>query len=81
MPNSLEEKQDRCLDIELNEQSKEHINNLLDEVILQIILDSKEHNDEELRILEKPIFPPNQPVAQLNVPESLVLKLAYQRKQ
>ena len=53
------------------------ISNILDKAIINMILDSK---DGELRILEKAIFESDKPIEQLDVDDSLVLKLVYQRK-
>ena len=54
--------------------------NVYDNIMRQMMSDSIKHNDETLRLLEKPIFDSDQPIEKLNVSDSLVLKLAYSKK-
>ena len=54
--------------------------NVFDKVMMQMLLDSRDQNDESLRMLRKPIFESDKPIESLNIPDSLVLKLAYARK-
>ena len=68
------------LEIALNDESREGIDNVLDKAIFQMIIDSKNENDEPLRMLEKPIFQSDAPIERLNIDDALVLKLAYKRK-
>ena len=67
------------LEVTLNDVLPGNIN-VLDKVIFQMIIDSKNKNDEPLRLLEKPIFPSDVPIERLNIDDSIVLKLAYKRK-
>ena len=74
------QKQIDVLKIMLDETIQKDIN-ILDRSIMQMILDSRNENDESLRMLEKSLFNSESPIEQLNVEDSLVLKLVYQRKQ
>jgi hypothetical protein len=64
---------------QLDEESKVNIQNLLDRVLLTILLDSKKHNDESLKIIE-PIFDSKQEIDKINVDDRTLMKLAYTGK-
>lgn len=58
--------------------------NIIDKVMQQMIIDAHEENDEPLgeplRMLEKPLFDPNNHIEELDIADSIVLKLAYSKK-
>ena len=54
--------------------------NVYDNIMRQMMSDSIKHNDETLRLLEKPIFDSDQSIEELCVSDSIVLKLAYSKK-
>lgn len=57
-----------------------HVFNNFDKVFLSILLDSIEHNDEPFQIIKKQIFDPEQQIEELDVKDSVVLRLAYMKK-
>ena len=53
--------------------------NVFDKVMHMMLVDSASYNDESLRLMEKPIFDPDQQIQELDISDWLVLKLAYSR--
>lgn len=56
------------------------IKNNLDKAIFQTLCDSKDENDEPLRLLEKSLFDSKRPVDRLDLEDSVVLKLTYRNR-
>ena len=63
---------------EIDDDNKEDIENILDKIMISLVEDSA-NNDGKVRILKKPLFDSKLPIERLDVDDSKILELAYNK--
>ena len=65
------------MEIPFSAESASNTKNILDRVMIQMLIDSKNENDETLRILPQPVFDLTRKIDMLDVKDSTILKIMY----
>ena len=63
--------------LSVGEEYVPHAKNILDRMIIQMLIDSKDENDEPLRMLSQSLFDPARKIERLNVDDSVILNIMY----
>ena len=65
------------MEIPFSAESASNTKNILDRVMIRMLIDSKNENDETLRILPQPVFDLTRKIDVLDVKDSTILKIMY----